>query len=262
MNDVPPTTVTFLGTEAAVPDTGDGEATCFLINDTLLFDTGWNATQRMRVFGIDPLRLTHLFLTHGHHDHILGLPQLLFYRAMRRNQGGSSAPLIVAGPAETLVDIVERARHFLFAEQFPEAVKETLLMPILPGETIETDDFVVAVERAIHPVLALSYRFTDRRTGATVGITGDTAYHPSLATFLRGVDLLIAEASFGPNPAPDPNPWGHMGVPEAARLATEAGAGRLAMVHCAARKQEAALTVAQRTFPNTFVPTDGEPIFV
>jgi ribonuclease BN (tRNA processing enzyme) len=257
---ITPTVVRFLGTEAAVPDTGEGEATCFLVNDTLLFDAGWNAVQRMRLFGVDPLRLTHFFLTHGHHDHILGLPQLLFYRAMRQKHGEGIAPLVVAGPVETLADIVERTRHFLLGEQFPKAVAEVSLMPLSPGDSVETDDFSVTAARAIHPVPALSYRFTDRRTGATVGITGDTAYQAPLAGFLSGVDLLIAEASFGPNPAPDPNPWGHMGAPDAARLAAEAGAARLAIVHCAARKQGDAHNAARAVFAEAFLPAAGQPI--
>ena len=77
------TTVTFLGTSAVVPGAGHDTAS-FLINGKYLVDTGWYATIKMRGYGFDPMQLEYLFFTHCHHDHYIGLPQLLFYLRMRR----------------------------------------------------------------------------------------------------------------------------------------------------------------------------------
>ena len=79
----PRTAVTFLGTEAVVPE-GGGDTASFVINGKYLVDTGWYAAIKMNCYGLDPLRLEYLFLTHCHHDHYIGLPHLLFYFAMRR----------------------------------------------------------------------------------------------------------------------------------------------------------------------------------
>jgi ribonuclease Z len=76
------TTLTFLGIASAVPDAGE-DTSSFLVNEELLFDCGWANVLQMRALGYDPLRVQTLFFTHCHHDHYLGLPALLFYRAMK-----------------------------------------------------------------------------------------------------------------------------------------------------------------------------------
>ena len=52
----------------------------------------------------------------------------------------------------------------------------------------------------------------------------------------------------------------HSGAPDAARVALEAGVGRLALLHCVEERQAAALAAAQALFPNTFWPEDGETV--
>src|SRR5437879_3430827 len=79
--NMPNTVVTFLGTAAVLPGAGQDSA-CFLINGRVLFDTGWYAALKMQEYGCDPLAIEHLIFTHCHHDHYMGLPALLFFRAM------------------------------------------------------------------------------------------------------------------------------------------------------------------------------------
>ena len=224
------TTVTFLGTEAVVPAAGHDSAS-LLINGRYLVDTGWYAAIKMRSYGFDPLDLEYLFLTHGHHDHYIGLPQILFYRSMRRATRSSLAPLKIVGPAEDLETIVRLAEHFLQADRFPEVRCPLELYPLHPGEALDEADFHVAACASRHPVPGLVYRFLDKRTGATVVCAGDTAPDPALVDHVRGADLLIHEASFGPNTAPADNTSLHSGAPDAAQLAQAAGVRRLALVH-------------------------------
>ena len=49
---------------------------------------------------------------------------------------------------------------------------------------------------------------------------------------------------------------------EAARVALEAGVGRLALIHCVEQRQAAALEAARALFPNTFWPADGEEVLL
>lgn len=54
---------------------------CFLIWDgttreAALFDTGWDAGEALRWLAAEQLRLTHLFITHSHDDHVAGVPEL------------------------------------------------------------------------------------------------------------------------------------------------------------------------------------------
>ncbi|MCC6444621.1 MAG: hypothetical protein IT210_14335 [Armatimonadetes bacterium] len=73
--------------------------------------------------------------------------------------------------------------------------------------------------------------------------------------------LLINEASYGPDPAPSDSPSLYSGAPEAVRAAPEAGAGRLALIHCPENRQSAALA-ARAIFPETFWPEEGDTAVV
>lgn len=255
------TTVTFLGTAAVVPAAGHDTAS-FVINETVLVDTGWYAALKMLQYGLDPLRIQTLILTHCHHDHYLSLPHLLFYRAMRRAKAPGLRPLKIIGPAPDMSVVVELAQRLLRPDKFPEAVCEVDVVALKAGHGCEDAAMKLDTCAARHPVPALCYRFTDKISGATVGFTGDTAPHPSLAAHLRGVGLLITEASYATESAPAEDAWLHSGAPDAARLAAAAGARRLALVHCAEEKQRDALAAAKQIFPNTFWPADGETVTV
>src|SRR5579862_2546915 len=212
------TEVLFLGTDAVVPDCGHDTAS-FIINRKYLVDTGWNAALRMQCWGVSPLDIEYLFLTHCHHDHYIGLPHLLFYLAMRGSQRPERPRLKIVGPTEDLDRVVTLSREFLQPKLFPPVEYVPELIPFSPGDTHEDPEFVLTACRAPHPVPALCYRFIDKKTGKSVTCTGDTAYDPAVVEQARGCSLLIHEASYGVSPAPEPNPWLHSGAPDAARVA-------------------------------------------
>jgi ribonuclease Z len=255
------TTVTFLGTEAVVPECG-GDTASFVINGRYLVDTGWYAAIKMRCFGIDPMGIEYLFLTHCHHDHYIGLPHLLFYLAMRAGERPGRAPLKIVGPAGELELVVGLAQKFLQMERFAPVRIEPELIPLRPGDAWEDPEFALTTCASLHPVPGLCYRFADARTGAVVAFTGDTAYEPSIPPFVAGADLLVTEASYGASPAPAANASLHSGAPDAARMAIEGRVKRLALVHCPRAKQAAALAAAQALFPNALWPADGEVVTV
>jgi ribonuclease Z len=255
------TTVTFLGTSSVIPGAGH-DTSSFLINGRCLVDTGWYAVLKMKSYGFDPLDLEWLFLTHLHHDHYMGLPQILFYLSMRRSDRPDRLPLKIAGPAEDLARVVSLAQRFLQPERFESLAYEPRLYPLKPGLALEDPAFRLDTCSSLHPVPGLCYRFTDQKTGAAFVFTGDTAYHPPIAALAKGAALLIHEASYGPDPGPAGDAWGHSGAPDAARIAREAGVKRLALVHCAEDRQEAALAAARALFPNSFWPKDGEAVTV
>ena len=257
----PKTSVTFLGTDAVVP-VGGGDTASFVINGKYLVDTGWYAAIKMRCYGLDPMQLEYLFLTHCHHDHYIGLPHLLFYLTMRAGERPDRPILKIVGPAGELERVVRLAGEFLQMERFPPVRYAPELIPLQPGDTWEDPNFTLATCASLHPVPGLCYRFTDKQTGKVVAYTGDTAPDPTLLPLLQGADLLICEASYGVSPAPLSNASLHSGAPDSARIALEAGAHRLALVHCPQPKQQAALQAAQALFPDTFWPADGEVVNV
>jgi ribonuclease Z len=261
MTTHPQTTITFLGTDAVVPASG-GDTASFVINGKYLVDTGWYAAIKMRCYGLDPLDIEYLILTHCHHDHYIGLPHLLFYLAMRRSERPDRPPLKIIGPAGELELVVGLAQQFLQMDRFSPVRYEPIVIPLNPGDVFRDPNFELTSIASLHPVPGLCYLFTDSSTGKMVAFTGDTAYDRSIPGFVKGADLLIHEASYGANSAPENNSSLHSGAPDAARVALEAGVKRLALVHCPRAKQEAALAAARAVFPDSIWPDDGEVVAV
>lgn len=83
-----------------VTTTEDGMAVnCFLVWDEVtreaaLFDTGWEAGPVVALIAENQLQLRHVFITHGHHDHIAGLAEIrqAFPKA-RVHTGSKDAPV-------------------------------------------------------------------------------------------------------------------------------------------------------------------------
>jgi ribonuclease Z len=253
------TTVTFLGTAAVLPGPGEDSA-CFLINGSVLFDCGWYAALRMQEYGFDPLGVETLFLTHCHHDHYMGLPALLFVRAMRQGRGEERPPLKIVGPADDLPVVTELARQFLQAGRFPSVWPPLTLHPLVPGESYETERFRIDTVRALHPVTGLCGRFTDRATGVAIAFSGDTGPNAELAALARGADLLIHEASVRPEVTDDALRPDHSRAADAARTALRAGVKRLALLHIHGGHHEASLAAARAVFPATELARQGETL--
>ncbi len=252
-----PTTLTFIGTGSCTPPPGN-ETACFLLNGHALVDTGWCAALSMTRCGHDATQLDHLFITHCHHDHYMGLASIFFYRRMQRKRMPENAPeLKVIGPAEDIERVVELARAYLQVDRF-EAVQTTPeVYPLEPGDEFQAGELTVRTAPTHHPVQGLAYRFIDTNTGVEIGISGDTAYHPPLAEHFRGVDILIYEASAGlgdPQVGPE---GGHSGVRQSARIARDAAAKRLYIVHTNASLKHDILAAAREIFPETHWPEPG-----
>lgn len=93
--------ITFLGTSAGLPTKERNTQTIVLSltpydNSYWLFDAGEACQHQILHTNIKLGKLTHIFITHMHGDHIFGLPGLLTSRSF---QGGENKPLTVYGPA-------------------------------------------------------------------------------------------------------------------------------------------------------------------
>lgn len=255
-----PTTLTFIGTASCTPPADDDTA-CFLLNEHVLIDCGWCAALSMlRRSERDATDLSHVLITHCHHDHYMGLAGVLFYRAMQASRLEDAAELAVAGPAEDIERVVDLALDYLQADRFASVSARPQVLPLQPGESLRVGELEVQTAPTRHPVQGLAYRLCDTQTGATIGISGDTAYLPELADFFRSVDLLIMEGSTGlTDPDPDSSA-GHSSALQSARIAADAGAAMLALVHIGAGDREEVLAATTEIFPDTHMPQPGETI--
>jgi ribonuclease Z len=124
----------------------------------LLFDAGEGVALRLhnRVFAV-----RYVLLSHGHLDHISGLPSLLNIRAA--GMGDTTHPLTIVHPAGD--------GHVAAMRRYIEAGAEPLGFPlewraVTPGERIEVDELRVVeafATRHVQGRLTLGYRLLERR---------------------------------------------------------------------------------------------------
>jgi ribonuclease Z len=101
---------------------------------------------------------------------------------------------------------------------------------------------------------------TDPPVPRSYAYCSDTAWFSRLPGFIRGVDMLYHEATFGAEKSDLARQTGHSTSAEAARVAAEAGAGRLIIGHFSARYKSVDQLVleAREIFPETVAAVDGE----
>lgn len=174
-----------------------------------------------------------VFLSHGHVDHVVGLPffaPLFDDDRLVRIWGGS---LQAAGGVE------EAVRKLMSFPLFPlqiEAVHATLeFHDFCAGDTIHPQPGVVMRTAPLqHPGGATGYRIEYRGRSVTyltdVEI-GDGAIDPTLLALTKDTGLVIADATYIDEELPARRGWGHSTWRQAIRLANEANAGKLCLFH-------------------------------
>lgn len=189
----------------------------------LLMDCGSGVVHRMAALRLDWTAITHVALTHFHHDHTGDVATLLV--AMRHGQlPPRSAPLTVIGPPGTEA-LLERMATVswpdLLAPGFPLRVVE-----LASGDRLELGDGVSLDARTV-PHTDESVAYAVSRGDCRLVYTGDTAYDEGLADWAAGCELLLTECSL---PAAMAIP-SHLTPEQAGALARRAGARRLALTH-------------------------------
>jgi ribonuclease Z len=192
-------TVTLLGT-GAPPASMERFGPSILVQagtQTLVFDAGRGALQRLTQVGVTFDRVDALFLTHLHSDHIVGIPDLWLsgWALSRRDR-----PLPVFGPDGTAAMMGHLKQAFEFDirlrvedDKAPPAGSEIRATDIAQGVVYEKEGVrVIAFEVDHGPVApALGYRieFANR----SVILSGDTRFSTNLVKFSEHADLVVHE---------------------------------------------------------------------
>lgn len=265
-----------LGTGAALPARGRyPTAQLINIHETLyLVDCGEGTQERLRIAGVNFLRIGHVFISHLHGDHYLGLQGLISSMHLM----GRQQALHVHGPAmlKEIIDLQLKASstYLRFSLVFH---------PLLPvnGTVIHRDDHVeIAVLALKHRIPCTGFVFQEspalrnlrldklpviphfkrlavkqgedlvlpdgtvyRNAELTIdppqprryAYCSDTAYEPALIPHLLGVDLLYHEATFTQPMAARAKETMHSTAAQAARIAREAGVQALLLGHFSSR---------------------------
>src|SRR6056297_3486269 len=238
-----------LGSGAAYSD--GGRTTTMLAlegpSGVVVVDCGGDAIQRVLAHGLDPLAITALIVTHEHADHVSGLPLMM----ERLWLAGRRAPLPVIGiePAIDQASRVHDAFDTAAWTDYPGIATRSV-----PHEVDvllhEDDDWRITASPGTHAVPVVGLR-CEARSGAVVAYSSDTAYDARIVDLALDADLLLHEAS-GTSRV-------HASACEAARVAVEANAGRLVLVHLPPGFDEHGedMRCARSTFPATEAGFDG-----
>lgn len=219
--------LTVAGCGTVVPE-ADRASSCHWVEEgdvRLMMDCGFGAVQALARTGLPWSRVTHLFLTHFHADHVGALPGLFFALRHGIHPERTAAPLEVWGPVGTraLFDgLASALGEFLLDPGFPVSIRE-----LEPGASIAAGDLVVTCRKVPHTAESIALRVDSTANGAALVYTGDTGPDEALAAFTEGVDVLLAECSL-PDELVGEN---HLSPARVARLARRAGVGRLVATH-------------------------------
>jgi ribonuclease BN (tRNA processing enzyme) len=175
----------------------------------------------------------HLLLTHGHWDHLLGIP---FFSPIYKNDTEMTVDgWVRAFQALTRIFDNHMGNGF-FPIAFEQLKAQIHFVPRLDYGSLEIDGTRISAIKINHPQGGLGFRFqaggssfvfiTDNELGAARG-----QRFPDFVRFCRGCDLLIHDAQYLPEEMPERKGWGHSTYEEVVRLAGEAGAKKLLLTH-------------------------------
>lgn len=196
--------ITLIGSGVPIPDPNRfGPATLVEAGEQkLLFDAGRGATIRLWQLRIPFNKVTPLFLTHFHSDHVIGIPDLWLTGWLGGPFGRRTSPFHVIGPVGTkdLMTNLERAysadiKIRLADENYPpEGVRIVAEEYASEGIVYEKDGVRVTAFEVDHGDVikpAFGYRIDYR--GRSVVISGDTRFSENVIKHGTGADVLIHE---------------------------------------------------------------------
>jgi ribonuclease BN (tRNA processing enzyme) len=246
--------IVFLGTNGWYDTAATGNTICTLLQTAdadIILDAGNGLTKADRYGVGENGRPVYLFLSHFHLDHVVGLHTLAKFNF--------SGGLTICGPegSRSILQTLVNQPFTLSLGDLPYPVK----VLELPTDLAELP-FPMAVRPLVHASLTLGCRI--ELEGRVFSYCPDTGYCENAVALSREADLVIAECAYQSGQGSDD--WPHLNPETAARIAKEAQAKRLALVHFDARiyptldLRQVAERDARAIFPDTLATTDGMEI--
>jgi ribonuclease Z len=266
-----------LGTGGMMPLPGRGLTSVLLRREgeLFLFDCGEGTQIGLRRLNLRWKKITSIFISHTHADHVTGLPGIL----MLSSQVDRAEPLYIYGPPKVR-EFIEAMRRTL--DMYINY--EIIIREVEGGQTIvEAEDYIIRTHTLVHTKPCLAYTleehkrpgifFPDKalalgvprgplwsqlqggegvtlpdgtrvesaqvmgseRKGRKFSFATDTIAAPGLVDFARGSDLFICEGMFAADLAETAAEKKHLTAVQAARIGRDAGVKRLGLIHYSPR---------------------------
>jgi len=172
-------------------------------SETLLFDAGRGCLQRMTQLNVSYQRISALFLTHLHSDHIVGLPDL-WLTGWLTSRRATSLP--VFGPVGTakMVEYLQKAFEYDIKirveddKASPEGSR-LLTNEIQEGIIYEMNGVKVTAFEVDHFPIKPAFGYRIEYKGHTIVLSGDTRYSENLIKYAKATDVLIHEVVIPPD---------------------------------------------------------------
>ncbi|WP_405267421.1 ribonuclease Z [Methanobrevibacter sp.] len=289
--------IIFLGTSSAVHSYTRNHPAIILkaFGETFLFDCG-EGTQRQLIFAkVSPMKISKIFLSHYHGDHILGLPGLI----QSMNFRGRENKLTIYGP-EGLYDL----RNALFSLGYSKIEFPIEFIEIGSGTVESEEDYIIKSQQVNHHVPCLAYsveelkkpRFLREkaielgvpvgpdfgrlhngeevevdgkiikpeqvlgppRKGNKITYSGDTTPCEEMVEFAKDSTILIHESTYITEDADKAEENFHSTSADAARIAEASNSKELILTHFSTRytKTDELLKQAKDIFENTKLAKD------
>ena len=267
----------FLGTSSAVHSKDRNHPSIALkaFGEIMLFDCG-EATQRQLIYtNVSPMKISRIFISHFHGDHILGLPGLLQSMSLL----GRENKLTIYGPKG--LAMLENAIYSLGYCKIEYPVE---FVEIDSGIVEETEEYVISAQMVHHNVPNLAYSIEEKkkprflrekaielgvpvgpdfgrlhngeevevngriikpeqvlgepRKGIKITYSGDTVPCEEMIEFARDSTLLIHESTFTKDDYTNAEEHFHSTSVGAAQIAKDSNSKKLILTHISTRYGE------------------------
>ena len=288
--------IVFLGTGSAVPTLRKNHPAILLRykDENILFDCGEGTQRQFRKAGLNPCKLTRLFISHWHGDHILGIPGLL--QTLMLNNYNKT--LEIYGPLGTQSFMSKILSMFVLRGDIHVNIHE-----ISAGKVLETSDFEIYSEQMDHNTVCLAYRFVEKdkiridknklkklkignspllkelksgkdivingkkikaknitylEKGKKLGFVFDTRINKNIYKIAKDADLFVCEATYF-DEEELAKEYMHLTATQSADIAKKSKAKKLFLIHLSQKydnKENKILQLVKKHFKNSAVAHD------